>query len=183
MAHFCDAQKALRNIGALTIQDGMNTDQIVNILSEGIHQALMMKDNHQQETSQEDSSLVQQLIEVRKLIESMQEKQQINNNQENTPYSNTTVNVVTQSYQPMTQLQPFQQMVQQPLSNMANLQYPVHQQPQLYQANYQANNKQCQKKRGRNHQQQPQSSGQQNQVIQQQQQGGNPQHNQFTHNI
>eukprot|EP00957_Ditylum_brightwellii_P143195 10910644-Ditylum_brightwellii.AAC.1 len=95
-----------------------------------------------------------------KLIQSMQEKQQINGNQENTPYSNTTANVVTQSYQPMPQLQPFQQMAQQPFINMTNFQYPVQQQPWLNQASYQANNKRCQKKRGRNQQQQPQTGGQ-----------------------
>eukprot|EP00957_Ditylum_brightwellii_P040863 3092940-Ditylum_brightwellii.AAC.1 len=63
----------------------------------------------------------------------------------------------------MPQLQPFQQMVQQPFSNMTSFQYPVQQQPQLYQANYQANNKRHQKKRGRNQQQQPQFGDQQNQ--------------------
>eukprot|EP00957_Ditylum_brightwellii_P093119 7089267-Ditylum_brightwellii.AAC.1 len=69
MAHFCYAQKALSKTGALTIQDSMNIDQIVNTVSEGINQALMMKDNHQQETSQEEISLVQQLPEMHKLIQ------------------------------------------------------------------------------------------------------------------
>eukprot|EP00957_Ditylum_brightwellii_P180494 13749219-Ditylum_brightwellii.AAC.1 len=107
----------------------------------------------------------------------MQEKQQISDNQENIPHLNTTANMVTQSYQPVPQFQPLQQMVQQSFTNMTNYQYPVQQQSQLYQTN----NKWHQKKRRRNQQQQPQNSGLQNQVIPQQQQGGNPQHNPFIH--
>eukprot|EP00957_Ditylum_brightwellii_P129311 9864716-Ditylum_brightwellii.AAC.1 len=67
--------------------------------------------------------------------------------------------MVTQSYQPVLQFQPIQQMVQQPFTKMTIYQYPMQQQSQLYPTN----NKQHQKKRGRNQQQQPQNGGLQNQ--------------------
>eukprot|EP00957_Ditylum_brightwellii_P048491 3679385-Ditylum_brightwellii.AAC.1 len=75
------------------------------------------------------------------------------------------------------QFQQYQPMAQQPFTNMTNQQYQMNQQYQLFQAN----NKCCQKKRGKHQQQQNQNSGQQNQVNNQQQQGKNHQRNLFIH--
>jgi hypothetical protein len=58
--HFWDAQKALRKTGALMVQKALHTEQIVNMVSEGINQALIMKDN-QITVQQNKSNLVQQL--------------------------------------------------------------------------------------------------------------------------
>eukprot|EP00957_Ditylum_brightwellii_P153082 11652683-Ditylum_brightwellii.AAC.1 len=62
-SHFCEAQKALRKTGVLTVQEALHTDQIVNMAPEGINQALMMNDN-KNKLQQEESSLVQQLAEM-----------------------------------------------------------------------------------------------------------------------
>ena len=38
--HFRDAQKALRRTGALTVQESLNHTQIINLVQQGVHQAL-----------------------------------------------------------------------------------------------------------------------------------------------
>eukprot|EP00957_Ditylum_brightwellii_P071396 5427941-Ditylum_brightwellii.AAC.1 len=67
------------------VQEALHTDQIVNMVSEGINQALMMKDN-QNKVQQEESSLVQQLAKMPKLIQNMQNQTNSIANQENAPY-------------------------------------------------------------------------------------------------
>ena len=82
-SHFCDAQKALKKTGALTVQEILHTEQIVNMVTEGINQALMMKDN-QITVQQTKSNLVQQLAEMQEMIQNMQHQTNSNDNQENT---------------------------------------------------------------------------------------------------
>eukprot|EP00957_Ditylum_brightwellii_P061484 4666601-Ditylum_brightwellii.AAC.1 len=43
--HFRDAQKELRKTGVLMVQEALHTEQIVSMVSEGINQALVMRDN------------------------------------------------------------------------------------------------------------------------------------------
>eukprot|EP00957_Ditylum_brightwellii_P079839 6071603-Ditylum_brightwellii.AAC.1 len=89
--HFRDAQKALRKTGALMVQEAIHTKQIVNMVSEGINQDLMMKYN-QNTVQQDKSNLVQQLAEMQEVIQNMQNQTNSNANQENAPYHHATAN-------------------------------------------------------------------------------------------
>eukprot|EP00957_Ditylum_brightwellii_P017894 1347712-Ditylum_brightwellii.AAC.1 len=89
--HFCDAQKIFRKTGVLTVQEALHTEQIVNMVSEGINQALMMKDN-QITVQQNKSNLVQRLAEMQEMIQNMQNQTNSNDNQENAPYYHPTAN-------------------------------------------------------------------------------------------
>eukprot|EP00957_Ditylum_brightwellii_P153791 11705722-Ditylum_brightwellii.AAC.1 len=68
---FRDAQKAFRKTGVLIVQEAPHTEQIVNMMSEGINQALMMKDN-QMTVQQNKNNLVQHLAEMQEMIQNMQ---------------------------------------------------------------------------------------------------------------
>eukprot|EP00957_Ditylum_brightwellii_P211195 15365875-Ditylum_brightwellii.AAC.1 len=107
--HFRDAQKALKKTGTLTIQDGMNHTEMINLVAEGIKKALNMNNEKKVEQinmaqNNEVSALQQQLAEIWTLIESMQKGQQ--------NVSFPTANAVAQ--QPMLMPTPMQQW-QQPL--------------------------------------------------------------------
>eukprot|EP00957_Ditylum_brightwellii_P180035 13714769-Ditylum_brightwellii.AAC.1 len=47
-SHFRDTQKALRKTGALTVQEGMNQEEIVNMIAEGIQHAINLKEEKTQ---------------------------------------------------------------------------------------------------------------------------------------
>eukprot|EP00957_Ditylum_brightwellii_P151061 11503154-Ditylum_brightwellii.AAC.1 len=93
-AHFRDAQKALRKTGAITVQKGMNQEQMVNMIAEGIQQAISLKDQKEQQdqaenmVSAEEKSLQQELADMFATIQAIQQNnmQQQHPGQENLPY-------------------------------------------------------------------------------------------------
>ena len=74
--HFCDVQIALRKTGDLTIDDGINHTEIVNMVSEGVRVALEDHDNNKQANNTEETKNLRiQLKEMKELIENMNNTQ------------------------------------------------------------------------------------------------------------
>eukprot|EP00957_Ditylum_brightwellii_P044600 3381658-Ditylum_brightwellii.AAC.1 len=77
-----DAQKVLRHTGKLTVQDAINQVEIVNMVAEGIQQAIKKPpttiiDKHHQETAnlvEENVNMQQKLDNIHQLIQKLQEQ-------------------------------------------------------------------------------------------------------------
>lgn len=74
--HACEAQTVLRSIGQLSITEGMNQTEIVNLVSEGVKQALAEQDElvptaptaEHANAVQTPDPVQEQLTEMRNLI-------------------------------------------------------------------------------------------------------------------
>ena len=81
--HFRDIQIALRKTGDLTIDEGLNHTEIVNMISEGVRVALEDHYSNEQENNNEQANNIEetemlrtQLREMKELIEKMSNTQQ-----------------------------------------------------------------------------------------------------------
>eukprot|EP00957_Ditylum_brightwellii_P047841 3634186-Ditylum_brightwellii.AAC.1 len=77
-----EAQKALRCTGELTVQDAINQVEIINMMAEGIQQAMKnprtsILDEHRQETAnlaEENVNMQKKLDDMHNLVKQMQDQ-------------------------------------------------------------------------------------------------------------
>ena len=86
--HFREAQISLRKTGEITIEEGINHTEMINLVSKGVRAALEEHEQPREETAnnveETNSDLRQQLDEMRQMLEQMNAVQQAIPNQQNT---------------------------------------------------------------------------------------------------
>ena len=71
--HFCDAKNSLRKTGEITVEEGLNHTQMVNMVSEGVQAALAEQKQtiEQANNADETEFLCQKVQEMQQLLEKM----------------------------------------------------------------------------------------------------------------